>query len=197
MAPVDARFRKIEHVLIEDERLLKEKIHSNESIFILSYVECITIYGFKRLLNGGKLLNLDPQLLSDQFYTANIDRSGCLTFDELWEWFLPVAQNYHKELKLKQQRQRKKPYGLEFYLVDVFSPKDRALIVLSKRFTNIQSDRSEKEVKSMYGGLKKNKKISHQDDSDEERNDHLIDEMKRQQSKLLMLDSANEEDIAI
>ena len=60
----------------------------------------------------------------------NMDGSGCIDFEDLWGWFLPLARRKHSSL----QRKGNKKKGFVFDSALVFSARDRAVITLLRRF---------------------------------------------------------------
>lgn len=80
--------------------------------------------GFKKLILDGKLLGL-PKGTADACYeSVDSDASGCVSFSEVWTWFIYQA-------RVKSQRS---PGSVQFQLDSILSPKERAITALMKRF---------------------------------------------------------------
>jgi len=75
--------------------------------------------GFKRLILNGHLLHLPPDIVDSIFDSIDVDRSGNVTFEELWPWFLHEAREYTRN-------NRKTP--LRFTVGTILTPRERILI---------------------------------------------------------------------
>lgn len=84
--------------------------------------------GFKKLIMDGKLLGLPKGTADASYESVDSDASGCVSFDEVWTWFVYQA-------KLKS---RKKPGSVNFTAATILPAKERALSVLMKRFNKAQ-----------------------------------------------------------
>lgn len=63
-------------------------------------------FGFQRIMLNGALLNIKPETLMEDFKVINVDRSGFVSFDDVWDYVLPKAQrrNGREPSPLKTER---------------------------------------------------------------------------------------------
>lgn len=80
--------------------------------------------GFKKLILDGKLLGLPKGTADSCYESVDSDASGCVSFSEVWTWFL-----YQARAKTK-----KSPGSIQFHIEQILPPKERAITALMKRF---------------------------------------------------------------
>lgn len=85
--------------------------------------------GFKQLIQDGKLLGLPAGTADSAYEGVDSDASGCVSFQEVWTWFVHEA---------RQQKLRKK--AVRVLASDIYPAKERALDALMKRFLAEGSD---------------------------------------------------------
>jgi hypothetical protein len=79
--------------------------------------------GFKQLILDGALLGLAKGTADACYEAVDTDASGCVSFREVWVWFL-------------HQARMKKKGSVNPLLSQIVPAKDRALMALMKRFGN-------------------------------------------------------------
>jgi hypothetical protein len=80
--------------------------------------------GFKKLILDGKLLGLPKGTADASYESVDSDASGCVSFSEVWTWFIYQAR----------VKSRRSPGSVQFQLETILSPKERAITALMKRF---------------------------------------------------------------
>jgi hypothetical protein len=80
--------------------------------------------GFKKLILDGKLLGLPKGTADASYESVDSDASGCVSFSEVWIWFLYQAR----------QKNQRSPGSVNIQLETILSPKERAITALMKRF---------------------------------------------------------------
>ena len=121
---------------------------------------------FYRILLNGQLLNMIPQEMSESWRSIDTDSSGCIAFGDLWSWFVLKAERLHKERKELGNKE-----GYVFRLHNIFSAKERAIIVLMKRFKESEAKNylEENDPFAIYGNNKyKDGYISSDAESDDD-----------------------------
>ena len=84
--------------------------------------------GFKKLIMDGKLLGLPSGTADASYESVDTDASGCVSFDEVWTWFL---------FKARACNSRRRG-SVNFTAATILPAKERALSVLMKRFNKTQ-----------------------------------------------------------
>jgi hypothetical protein len=110
-----------------------------------------------------------PQEMSESWRSIDTDSSGCIGFSDLWSWFVLKAERLHKERKELGYKE-----GFVFKLHTIFSARERAIIVLMKRFKESEAKNylEENDPFAMYGNNKyKDGYISSDAESDDDDND--------------------------
>lgn len=128
----------------------------------------ISRISFYRIVLDGKLLNLIPQEMSESWRSIDTDSSGCIAFGDLWSWFVLKAERLHRERKELGYKE-----GYVFKLHTIFSARERAIIVLMKRFKESEAKNylEENDPFAMYGLNKyKDGYISSDAESDDDDN---------------------------
>lgn len=77
---------------------------------------------------GGKLLGLSARTVDSCYEAVDTDASGCVSFDEVWTWFL---------FKARECNARRRG-SVNFTAATILPAKERALTVLMKRFHKTQ-----------------------------------------------------------
>lgn len=95
--------------------------------------------GFKRLIQDGKLLGMPKGTADSCYESVDSDASGCVSFDEVWTWFL-------------HQARKKKPGSVHISISTIVPAKERALTALMKRFAanESRSVTTQKDALSVY-----------------------------------------------
>lgn len=80
--------------------------------------------GFKKLILDGKLLGLPKGTADSCYESVDADASGCVSFQEIWTWFIYQAR----------VKNRQRPGSINIQLEQILPAKERAITTLMKRF---------------------------------------------------------------
>lgn len=107
--------------------------------------------GFTQLLQGGRLFGLPPEAVANAFMEIDVDLTGCVRQEQLWDWFLRQAQLQHRNamksrLLTLMRRQNK---GFVFEVGMVLPSAERAFISLLVRYLRDDEGHAEERERQM------------------------------------------------
>ncbi len=116
--------------------------------------------GFKQLIQDGKLLSL-PRGTADACYdSVDSDASGCVSFEEVWVWFLFEGR--------AQVRRSKNSASIRPQLSKIVPAKDRALLSLVSRFQDKSAyDLNDYKKGGSASGSKSNLMVASKEEDDD------------------------------
>eukprot|EP01041_Mallomonas_annulata_P004735 gene4735-9404_t len=116
-------------------------------------------YGFRRLMVDGKLLGLEKNAIDEHFSVVDFDGSGLVSFDELWRWFL------HEARRRSQGGAGSKPRVIRFTMSNIVPVRQRAIMVLMRRYLTKPTTASASASRGAEKGLMRQMSVRHIDDA--------------------------------